>query len=82
MSPHGLRHSFASLADDLGLSEPTIGALLGHARHGTTAGYIHKLDPSLLAAADSVSGCIAALLDGVEMGTVVQLPVTGIPRAG
>jgi integrase len=82
MSPHGLRHSFASLADDLGLSEPTIGALLGHARHGTTVGYIHKLDPTLLAAVDRVSSRIAELLDRAEMGTVVQLPLPGVPRAG
>jgi integrase len=30
VTPHVLRHSFASLAADLGLSEPTIGALIGH----------------------------------------------------
>jgi integrase len=82
MSPHGLRHSFASLADDLGLSEPTIGALLGHARHGTTAGYIHKLDPTLLAAADRVSSRIAALLGNEKMGVVVQLPVSGTSTTG
>jgi integrase len=29
VTPHVLRHSFASLAADLGLSEPTIGALIG-----------------------------------------------------
>ncbi len=30
VTPHGFRHSFASLAADLSLSEPTIGALIGH----------------------------------------------------
>jgi integrase len=29
-TPHGLRHAFASAADDLGFTEPTIAALLGH----------------------------------------------------
>jgi integrase len=30
VTPHTLRHSFASLAGDLGFSEPTIAALVGH----------------------------------------------------
>ena len=30
VTPHTLRHSFASLAGDLGYSEPTIAALVGH----------------------------------------------------
>lgn len=43
VTPHGLRHGFASLAADLGYSEPTIAALIGHkgqritSRHGHTA---------------------------------------------
>src|SRR5829696_7760681 len=64
LTPHGLRHSFASVADDLGLSEPTIAALLGHVGGGVTRGYIHKLDAALIAAADRVSGRIADLLAG------------------
>jgi integrase len=82
MSPHGLRHSFASVADDLGFSEPTIGALLGHAKRGVTSGYIHKLDAALHAAADRVSSYIAGLLDGEERGVVVQLheAVPATPR--
>src|SRR5215213_645543 len=64
LTPHGLRHSFASVADDLGLSEPTIAALLGHVGRGVTRGYIHKLDAALIAAADRVSGRIADLLAG------------------
>lgn len=62
VTPHGLRHSLASHADDLGFSEPTIKALLGHARSGVTAGYIHKLDAALLAAADQLSQHIADLM--------------------
>ncbi len=30
ITPHVLRHSFASLAADLGYNEPTIASLLGH----------------------------------------------------
>jgi integrase len=65
ITPHTLRHSFASLADDLGYSEATIGAMLGHSKGtSTTRGYIHKLDPALIAAADRVSTRIAAALAG------------------
>lgn len=62
-TPHGLRHSFASHADDIGLSDPTIKALLGHSRSGVTAGYIHKLDAALIAAADQLSQHIADLME-------------------
>jgi integrase len=65
VTPHTLRHSFASLADDLGYSEATIGAMLGHSKGGsTTRGYIHKLDPALIAAADNVSARIAEAMAG------------------
>ena len=36
VTPHVLRHSFASLAGDLGYSEPTIAALVGHKGHTVT----------------------------------------------
>jgi integrase len=62
VTPHGLRHSFASHADDLGFSDPTIKALLGHTRPGVTAGYIHKLDAALIASADQLSQHIADLM--------------------
>ena len=54
VTPHGLRHAFASVADDLGFTEPTIAALLGHSRRGVTRGYIAKVDTALIAAADQV----------------------------
>lgn len=52
---HTLRHSFASLAADLGYSEPTIGALLGHKSTTITARYVHFADAVLVAAADAVA---------------------------
>ena len=55
VTPHVLRHSFASLAADLGLSEPTIGALIGHKGHSVTSRYVHGADAVLLAAADQVA---------------------------
>jgi integrase len=37
VTPHVLRHSFASIANDLGLTEVTIAALVGHAKGSSTA---------------------------------------------
>jgi integrase len=59
---HTLRHSFASLAADLGYSEPTIAALLGHKGRSITSRYIHSADAALLAAADAVAGRIAEMM--------------------
>jgi integrase len=70
LTPHGLRHAFAGMADDLGYSQPTIGALLGHAARGTTEGYIYKPDPVLVAAADRISLAIWRAMTG-EAGEVV-----------
>ena len=55
VTPHALRHSFASLAGDLGYSEPTIAALVGHKGHSMTSRYVHSADAVLLAAADAVA---------------------------
>jgi integrase len=62
VTPHTLRHSFASLANDLGYSEPTIAALIGHKGHSITSRYIHSADPVLLAAADVIANRIAELM--------------------
>ena len=70
LTPHGLRHAFAGMADDLGYSQPTIGALLGHSARGTTEGYIYKPDPVLVAAADRISLAIWRAMTG-EAGEVV-----------
>ena len=64
VTPHVLRHTFASVAGDLGFSELTIAGLLGHSARGVTQGYVH-LDTALVVAADQVSARIAELLDGV-----------------
>jgi site-specific recombinase XerC len=79
LTPHGLRHSFASVAEDLGFTIPTIKALLGHTGSGVTEGYIHKVDSALIAAADRVATHIAGMMDlagpgekQAEPGQVVQ----------
>jgi integrase len=63
LTPHGLRHAFASVASDLGYTEPTIAALLGHASGSVTSRYIHHLDAALISAADEVSNRIAMSMD-------------------
>ena len=59
---HTLRHSFATTANMLGCSEPTIAAMLGHSRGTVTARYVHVVDEALLAAADRVTAVIAKAL--------------------
>lgn len=63
ITPHTLRHTFASLAGDMGFSELTIAALLGHAARGVTQRYIH-IDEALKMTADRVADEMANLLDG------------------
>jgi integrase len=67
VTPHVLRHTFASVAGDLGFSELTIAGLLGHSARGVTQGYVH-LDSALVVAADRVSVRIAELLGDVASG--------------
>ena len=70
-----LRHSFASLAADLGYSEPTIATLIGHKGHSVTARYIHAADAVLLTAADAVANRTAELMgEAKPEAKVVPLP--------
>jgi integrase len=71
VTPHTLRHSFASLAGDLGYSEPTIAALIGHKGHTMTSRYVHAADAVLLAAADAVADRTAELMGEPRSGGVV-----------
>lgn len=64
ITPHVLRHSFASIGNDLGFTEVTIAALVGHSKGSVTSKYIHSLDTALIMAADTIAGYIAGLLDG------------------
>ena len=66
VTPHVLRHSFASIANDLGFTEITIAALVGHSKGTMTSKYIHTLDTALIMAADTIAGYILGLLDGIE----------------
>jgi integrase len=62
VTPHVLRHSFASLAGDLGYSEPTIASLVGHKGRSITSRYVHSADAVLLAAADAVANRTVELM--------------------
>ncbi len=67
VTPHVLRHSFASLAGDLGYSEPTIAALVGHKGQTITSRYVHAADAVLLAAADAVANRTAKLMGETQL---------------
>lgn len=65
VTPHTLRHTFGSVAGDLGFSELTIRALLGHAAQSVTQGYVH-VDEALKLAVSRTCEKIVALLDENE----------------
>jgi integrase len=71
VTAHIFRHSFSSLAADLGYSELTIGTLVGHKGHTVTSKYIHSADAVLFAAADAVAVRTAELMGEVKLGSVV-----------
>ena len=79
LTPHVLRHSYASLASDAGLSEATIAALLGHRLGTITARYTHTADAVLLAAADMVANMVTDLMEGRRPSAAV---VPLIPKIG
>ena len=54
VTPHVLRHSFASLGADLGLADSTIAGLIGHKQQSITSRYLH-LDKTLISAANIVA---------------------------
>ena len=73
VTSHGLRHSFASTAEDLGYSLPTIKALLGQAGLSVTEGYIHKVDTALVAAATRIAQHIDETMNERKSEKVVPL---------
>ncbi|MBB4272325.1 tyrosine-type recombinase/integrase [Rhizobium mongolense] len=73
VTSHTLRHSYASVAGDLGFTEITISALLGHAAGNVTQRYIHHLDSVLIAAANKVSGEVHRMMTG-QTAKVIELP--------
>jgi integrase len=70
---HSLRHTYASVAAEMGYSELTIAGLLGHTVPGVTARYAHVPDRALLSAADAISARVAAALGGRADAGVIPL---------
>ncbi len=68
---HDLRHSFASVAAGAGDSLILIGALLGHRNQATTQRYAHFSNDPLRAAADRISGQIAAAMEAGNGGAEI-----------
>jgi integrase len=81
VTPHVLRHTFASVAGNLNFSELTIKGLLGHSSRGVTQGYVH-LDVALVVAAERVSAEIESLLDGKEARRAANVNAPFARRAG
>ncbi len=77
VTPHVFRHSFASLANDLGYSEPTIAALIGHKGRSITSRYVHSADAVLLAATDAVANRTLDLMGMTRSADIIQLSQTG-----
>jgi len=77
VSPHVLRHSFASLASELGYAEATVASLIGHKLGSITGRYTHTADAPLLAAADAVARETQARMGETKAAKVVPL----LPRA-
>jgi integrase len=62
VTAHTLRHTFGSIAGELGYCELTIAAMLGHAAGSVTGRYVH-IDDAVKSAVEKVSLVIASLLD-------------------
>lgn len=62
VSCHVLRHTFASVASELGYSDGTIAGMLGHKGRTVTSRYVHRPDAALASASTEVSEEIARRL--------------------
>jgi integrase len=73
-----VRHSFASVGASGGDSLYVIGKLLGHTQQRTTEKYAHLSDDPTRAAADRISGKIAAAMKPADL----QSNVVDLKRGG
>ena len=63
---HDLRHTFATIAADMGYSDLTIGGIIGHKGRTVTSRYTHTIDKSLILATNAVSARISDALEGIK----------------
>lgn len=66
VTPHTMRHSYASVGGDLGFAESSIAAILGHAGGTVTSRYVHRLDVVLVAAANQIAKDIYHQMTGLD----------------
>jgi len=69
---HVLRHTFASVASELGYSDATIAGLLGHKGRGVTSRYVHRPDAAIAGAAQAVSAAIASYMRAPLQRSLIQ----------
>jgi integrase len=77
ISAHSLRHGFATIANDIGLTLPTVSSLLGHSLGGVTAGYVSQIDATLTAAADKTCRAISIKLGSSNHDNVIKYRALG-----
>lgn len=70
---HDLRHTFGATGAGAGLSLVIVGGLLGHSQPATTARYAHAAPSPQRAAADAISGELAAQLASRDPAEVVDM---------
>jgi integrase len=79
---HALRRTFASIGDEIGFSEATIGEILGHARRSVTSRhYIRRPDAALVAAATRIADRVVEMMAGKQLAEVVPLRPQGFADA-
>jgi len=79
---HALRRTFASIGDEIGFSEATIGEILGHTRRGVTnRHYIRRPDAALVAAATRMADRVADMMTGKLVAEVLPLRPQGFVGA-
>ena len=80
VTPNVLRHSFTSLGADLGYTDITLGAIVGHKGRTITSRYIHSADAVLLSAADAIADQTAALMNGRKRPVKAIRPRRAVAR--
>ena len=70
---HDFRHTTGTYAAQAGLNAFMVRDLLGHKTMAMTGRYVEKATEPLRAAADAVSGRVAAAMNGQQVAEVVEL---------
>src|SRR3546814_14462785 len=76
VTAHSLRHTFGSIAGELGYSELTIAAMLGHAAGSVTGRYVH-IDEAVRPATERLARSIAMTPAGdqLDVATPTRFPI-------